>query len=665
MGLNFQQGMLLWLLPLAALPIIIHLLNRLRYRSVQWAAMLFLLKATRSSTRRAKLRQILIMTFRVLVLLLFILALGRPKSGWGGWAFAGAPDTVIILLDRSASMEMEDPGSGTTRRELALKLISGAAEGYAGESKLVLIENVLRKPRSIQRAGQLHNFNLTTATDTAANIPAMMQAALDYMVETKTGRTEIWIASDLQESNWHPASPRWASLSSSMSALPQHVSVRVLSTAGDTPKNKALTFIEATRQGHSEDTRLVIDMSVTRDANAAESLPLTMHLNDGRVQKYIELEGQTSAFNQVLPLEDDSTSGWGYVHLPDDYNNHDNEIFFTYRRRQHQGSFILANNSTVARYMALAAAPAPKLLDQSATEVSPSMMAGMNTDEAAMLIWQAPIPSDKEEQSQLLDFIAEGGSVLCLPPGNPGTATLLGLRWGDTDVAPAGQPFTIERWDEREGPLANSSDGTPLELRNLAIKKRQAILDESVDTDAASYELAHFEADRKPFLAMRSHGKGRLYFLSSLPLRDWSSLSDGRVLVPMVQRMLYQGGERLSNTSVANSGEWDPGDENWVPLGKNEQKNPRWQAGVFQNGNQLVALNRPPEEDARETLSQERMMPLFGKVDVYSFSADPTDAKELEHEIWRLFLIAALLCMVTEGILITPPKPTTQAGRTS
>ena len=41
---------------LCVVPLIIHLLNRLRYKTVQWAAMMYLLAATRTSTRRAKLR---------------------------------------------------------------------------------------------------------------------------------------------------------------------------------------------------------------------------------------------------------------------------------------------------------------------------------------------------------------------------------------------------------------------------------------------------------------------------------------------------------------------------------------------------------------------------------------------------------------------------------
>ena len=61
----FFQKFILWGLPLVLLPVIIHLINRMRHRPRQWAAMQFLLAATRSSTSHAKLRNLLIMLMRI------------------------------------------------------------------------------------------------------------------------------------------------------------------------------------------------------------------------------------------------------------------------------------------------------------------------------------------------------------------------------------------------------------------------------------------------------------------------------------------------------------------------------------------------------------------------------------------------------------------------
>ena len=109
--MTFLQPWVLLGLPLVFLPIIIHLLNRLRHRPKPWAAMRFLVSATRNSVSQTRLRQLLILLFRVMAVAMLVLFLARPLAGgWLGWALSPAPDAILILLDRSASMEMRSGG---------------------------------------------------------------------------------------------------------------------------------------------------------------------------------------------------------------------------------------------------------------------------------------------------------------------------------------------------------------------------------------------------------------------------------------------------------------------------------------------------------------------------------------------------------------------------
>jgi len=75
-----------------AAPIIIHLLTRLRYRRVRWAAIDFLITSERKAVRRARLQQILLMILRTLVLAGALLALLEPIGGGGiGGCSAAGP----------------------------------------------------------------------------------------------------------------------------------------------------------------------------------------------------------------------------------------------------------------------------------------------------------------------------------------------------------------------------------------------------------------------------------------------------------------------------------------------------------------------------------------------------------------------------------------------
>ena len=72
--MSFLQPLLLIGLPLALLPLIIHLIHRHRHRTVEWAAMLFLIDARKMNKGMARLRQILILAMRVVAVAMLIFA---------------------------------------------------------------------------------------------------------------------------------------------------------------------------------------------------------------------------------------------------------------------------------------------------------------------------------------------------------------------------------------------------------------------------------------------------------------------------------------------------------------------------------------------------------------------------------------------------------------
>jgi aerotolerance regulator-like protein/VWA domain-containing protein len=71
--LFFYCGLLL-----AGAPILIHILNRRRFKLEKWAAMDFLLRAMRKNRRRLRFEQMLLLVTRCLVVLLLGIALARP-----------------------------------------------------------------------------------------------------------------------------------------------------------------------------------------------------------------------------------------------------------------------------------------------------------------------------------------------------------------------------------------------------------------------------------------------------------------------------------------------------------------------------------------------------------------------------------------------------------
>ena len=106
-----------------AAPIIIHLLNRRRFKKVDWAAMDFLLEAQRLNKRRVKLEELILLILRCLALILIGLFLARPSLNVDLKGVLKAEQTErVIVLDDSLSM-----GSGG-KEDVPIERLSNVLE---------------------------------------------------------------------------------------------------------------------------------------------------------------------------------------------------------------------------------------------------------------------------------------------------------------------------------------------------------------------------------------------------------------------------------------------------------------------------------------------------------------------------------------------------------
>ena len=123
---GFVNGGLVAGAALAAVPLIIHLLNRQRHRPLAWAAMRFVLAALRRTRRRARIEELLLLLLRMAAVALLALAVARP--------FVGAQSPLAGLTE--------------SRRDLVLVLDGSASTGYR-ESVESVFERITARAREI------------------------------------------------------------------------------------------------------------------------------------------------------------------------------------------------------------------------------------------------------------------------------------------------------------------------------------------------------------------------------------------------------------------------------------------------------------------------------------------------------------------------------------
>ncbi|HEY1785392.1 MAG TPA: BatA domain-containing protein, partial [Pirellulales bacterium] len=360
--MSFLQPWLLAALPLVALPIIIHLVNQRRFQTIDWAAMMFLLAARRLSRGYSRLRQWLILACRTAAIAGLVLAVSRPlASGWVGLAAGGRPDTTIVLIDRSPSMQQRDRSTGRSKLEAGRQQLVHALETL-GSNHWILIDSATREPRQLDSPAALAEVPTVGPASSSADLPLMLQTAHDYIRDNRTGRTDIWICSDLRENDWTADSGRWSTLRRAFTEFPQGVRFQLLAYPGRAPENLAVRVTDVHRDQTSDGAELSVSLRIAREGERGEPLQVPVHFDveGARSTVTVELVGQSVELkDHRISIDRERKRGWGKVSIPADANPADDDFYFVFDQPPPRQTTIVADEPEAARPLELAAAIAP------------------------------------------------------------------------------------------------------------------------------------------------------------------------------------------------------------------------------------------------------------------------------------------------------------------
>ncbi|NJR41492.1 MAG: hypothetical protein HC767_01355 [Akkermansiaceae bacterium] len=95
--------------------------------------------------------------------------------------------------------------------------------------------------------------------------------------------------------------------------------------------------------------------------------------------------------------------------------------------------------------------------------------------------------------------------------------------------------------------------------------------------------------------------------------------------------------------------------------GTPDPSNVAYESGIFRLGDRLLAINRPAQEDNLEILSREQLDQALDGTNYSLFDqAGQANDPSLSKDVWRAFLVAVLLLLISEAILCLPKKSTAQ-----
>lgn len=682
--MSFLQPILLAALPLAALPVIIHLIHLHRRRTVPWAAMMFLAAAQKMNRGYSRLRRWLILAFRVIAIAAILLAAARPLAG--GWLglTGGAPDTVIVLLDRSASMEQASLATGSSKRAAGLnKLTEGIREAYRGRSRLVLIDSASGEPQTVEQPEALADLPATWATDTAADLPALMQAALDHVAANQTGRTDIWVLSDLRQSDWDAAGGRWEPLRQGFAGL-TGIRFHLLCYPQEAPDNLSIAGTRVVRRETRDQAEVVLDFDISRPvpgpaSGTAAELPVRLVVNGtASVLKAEFRDNRLSISGHAIPIDKGLKRGWGRVELPADSHAPDNVWHFVFDEPPVASTVIVTDDPlALAPVEAALSAPADPDRRYAVTVLTPARVAEIDWEATALVVWHAPLPTPDDLAARpLADHVAAGRSLLFLPPETAGPESFEGLGWGDWQTVEGTGPALVSWWRNDTGPLANTRDGAALPVGEVEVRRYRSLV--PAEGHAPPVPLARVR-ETEPLLvrtapqgdAAATASAGSVYFLATLPGTASSSLArDGVVLYALLHRALDAATGSLGQARQREAAPGVLGDpaaaDLWKRLAESvpaaEQAAPEpasllpLRAGILARDERLLALNRPASEDLPARLSTAALGELFAGLDFRIIEDAIQDEDSLASEIWRTFLFLMAAALILEALLSMPPR---------
>jgi hypothetical protein len=207
-----------------SIPVIIHLLNRRRFKVVTWAAMRFLLAAQKKNSRRMRIEQLLLLVVRCLIVLLIVAAMASAgdwarehlwakfKDYGGGGITGTARAHKIIVLDGSFSMALKsgDKARFDEARAKAAELVrkSTRGDGFSVVLMGAPPRRVVPEPSDDREkvAGIIEDTKLPHGN---ADLGATLKTVED-LVQGSPGKfvdKQVYFFTDLQQSTWIAKQP--------------------------------------------------------------------------------------------------------------------------------------------------------------------------------------------------------------------------------------------------------------------------------------------------------------------------------------------------------------------------------------------------------------------------------------------------------------------------
>jgi len=563
--MTFLNAILLGGIAAGSIPIIIHIINRNRFRRVQWGAMHLLEQILRIQRRRLRIEQILLLLIRTAIPVLLALCMARPVLT-GARALAGkAKTSLVVLFDNSYSMNAV-----------------GATQSHFAEAKnqLNAIINALPRGSEVTVAWMCGRASsqLGPTFDRArlkallaarkkgfgtADPAAAIEAAAGILSKAHYLDRELVIVSDFQKVSWdRDSADARARALELVQNLPVPPRVTLFRVGKEVAENIAVESLEVSRPvlGVGQNVRVYAgiknygkttfsDMRVYFRVDGENRSASQITLAGGEAQQVVFSHAFSSAGSHVVE-----------VFAEADALKADNARRYSISVWDRLPVLLISGDTNPeplqaeTAFLQIALQPftsaSAKLSDLITTRVITAEKLTSQELAEHKVVVLANVPRFSDPQLKMLeDFVARGGGLLVFP------AERIDQQWYDAKMTASGagllpcrfaeivstaksdiQPASIvaQHYEHPALEIFNDPRNGTLQGAKLAMFYRLAA------AQAGSAEVivaAHLDTG-DPFLVEKRFGKGRVIQCCTACDDDWSNLPARPSYLPLMQRLV-------------------------------------------------------------------------------------------------------------------------------
>lgn len=698
--MNFLNPFFLFGLLAIAIPLVIHLINLRRPQKISFSTLSFIRELRKSTIRRIRFKQYLLMALRMLAVLCLALALAQPflPPTITGSGSSGMPKAISIMIDNSASMQRVGSSGPLIEqsKEVARRIIQKA---NSDDRFLISTTNGNISPKALRSASsalsRLSDISIENTTDHSR---AQFRSSLQKIGQAPQQQALSYIISDGQKSQFQDLNKL-----NDVGKKNKNIPIQLITVASEGQNNVAISSVSMKKQLISRGTPISLRVTVENTGGAPavnQFISLSVRGERSGQYKFSLDPGNSRKFN--FEVNPDSTGDLaGQFILEGDELTYDNRRNFVIRIPQVRSVLLVDGkepNSSYSSYLSPALEAAHKTNAQlNVRQLKPSDVDQTKWENYDTIVLDGVDQVPTYWFESLQRYVQKGNGLLFLPSEkgsvenynrffslfNAGQFTNVAGEYGSYNEVVSMAPLEGEN-PVLKGVFSKEKD------EDLKVKKAFLFYYYQYKHDKKAPGLDILKASNgDPVLSEQQFGKGKLLVAALGADPGWSNLPVNPIFAPLFYRAtlfagtpersglrsytLSAGGfskdldARSSDVMLTLNGTQYKPDVKRKAGGINlSYSAEEWQPGILtvQAGDKQykIAVNQDIMESLFDTLTNQQWQQQLDKSLTINpmISAANISDNELEQkvntamygrEIWNWFIWMGLLLLIAETVL--------------